>query len=327
MNRMLMTPQSIQSFERTEAFEWARRRGNRKTHIPSLQPFKLRYAELLADFGHEDLAREYLLSIRSCLGLNKKCDGKRGSTDIQFIDSLKMLDDRICGSTHAKPSSWESNDEAKGSLATVGSIVKSVLGKKQQPQQPKVEQVVPSSGNDAGLVVPEEPQLEGVVNDTPREVTELCMPQSSSFPTSSLYPPTQATDCGVVESSTFEGDESFVTTKLETTFEQISTSDAAIGDTPKSPVLSNPFSHNNMGNEDAAPSSAPPMFSLDQEPKQPKEEGMEKKKETVLSTPSQAGNKNVNKKKAPVSEPPSEYICFHSVIVLRCYFALLKVST
>ena len=46
MNQMLMTPQSIQSYERTEAFEWARRRGNRKTHIPSLQPFKLRYAEL-----------------------------------------------------------------------------------------------------------------------------------------------------------------------------------------------------------------------------------------------------------------------------------------
>ena len=52
MNQMLMTPQSIQSFERTEAFEWARRRGNRKTHIPSL-PYKLRYAELLTNFGHE----------------------------------------------------------------------------------------------------------------------------------------------------------------------------------------------------------------------------------------------------------------------------------
>ena len=58
-----------------------------------------------------------------------------------------------------------------------------------------------------------------------------------------------------------------------------------------------------------------------------RERGKEKKKETILSTPSQAGNKNVNKKKAPVSEPPSEYICFHSVIVLRCYLALLKVST
>ena len=69
MHRMLMTPEMIVGYERTEAFEWARRRGNRRMIIPTLQPFKLRYAELLADFGHEELAREYLLSIRSCIGL------------------------------------------------------------------------------------------------------------------------------------------------------------------------------------------------------------------------------------------------------------------
>ena len=30
MNRLLMTPASIESFERTEAFEWAKRKGNRR---------------------------------------------------------------------------------------------------------------------------------------------------------------------------------------------------------------------------------------------------------------------------------------------------------
>ena len=114
MNQMLMTPQSIQSFERTEAFEWARRRGNRKTHIPSLQPYKLRYAELLTDFGHEELARKYLLSVHSCIGLgldNKAVDNPyEASQDSNFIESLKLLDDRI----GSKQILWENNPKGKG---------------------------------------------------------------------------------------------------------------------------------------------------------------------------------------------------------------------
>lgn len=103
---MLMTPESIESFERTEAFEWARRRGNRRTCLPSFQPFKLRYAELLADFGHEDLAREYVLSIRKItgIGLKKKSPSSAvpssgnapvSSYDSKFIEELNVFEDRV----------------------------------------------------------------------------------------------------------------------------------------------------------------------------------------------------------------------------------------
>lgn len=56
-------PQVPEAVEASKAFEWTRRLGNKRTSFSALQPFKLRYAELLADVGHEVLAREYLLSI------------------------------------------------------------------------------------------------------------------------------------------------------------------------------------------------------------------------------------------------------------------------
>ena len=309
MNRMLMTPQSIQSFERSEAFEWARRRGNRKTSIPSLQPFKLRYAELLADFGYEDLAREYLLSIRSCIGLDsdERKGGKVSATnasgnlvhELEFIESLKRLDDRICGSTGAEPSSWDNKDDRRGSLAAVGSIVKSVLGKK-----PKAEDVPLSKTTDKPKST-EKSQMAEVEDESPREVAQLSMPPQQSFPT-----PLNTQTTNDVLDTTLEGDESFITTK--TSFEKVATDapeEVQQEDRLKSPttLLSNPFSHN-MGKpndeqqQQDAPSSAPLMFSLDQEPK-PKEE-VEKKKETILSTP--VSKKKEDKEKAPVSEPPSK---------------------
>jgi len=309
---MLMTPQSIQSFERSEAFEWARRRGNRKTSIPSLQPFKLRYAELLADFGYEDLAREYLLSIRSCIGLDsdKRKGGKASATtasgslvhDSEFIESLKRLDDRICGSTGAEPSSWDNKDDRRGSLAAVGSIVKSVLGKK-----PKAEEVPPLSKTADKPKSTDKSQMAEVEDESPREVAQLSMPPQQSFPT-----PLNSQATNDIVDTTLEGDESFITTK--TSFEKAAADapeEVQQEDRPKSPtaLLSNPFSHN-MGkpNDDQqqqdAPSSAPPMFSLDQEPK-PKEE-IKEKKETILSTP--VSKKKEDKEKAPVSEPPSKYI-------------------
>jgi len=46
-----MTVEAVQAYERTEAFEWAKRRGNPNAAIPAVQPFKLKFAMLLADFG------------------------------------------------------------------------------------------------------------------------------------------------------------------------------------------------------------------------------------------------------------------------------------
>jgi len=271
----------------------------------------LRYAELLADFGYEDLAREYLLSIRSCIGLDsdKRKGGKASAAasgnsvyDLEFIESLKRLDDRICGSTGAEPSSWDNKDDRRGSLAAVGSIVKSVLGKK-----PKTEEVPPLSKTNNKPKSTEKSQMEEeVVDESPREVAQLSMPPQQSFPT-----PVNAQATNDILDTTLEGDESFITTK--TSFEKAAADapeEAQQEDRPKSPttLLSNPFSHN-MGKpndeqqQQDAPSSAPPMFSLDQETK-PKEE-VKKKMETILSTP--VSKKKEDKEKAPVSEPPSKY--------------------
>jgi len=62
-NISLMTKEGIEAYERTEAYEWAKRRGNTSALIKTLQPFKLQYAMLLADLGFVDLAKNYLKSI------------------------------------------------------------------------------------------------------------------------------------------------------------------------------------------------------------------------------------------------------------------------
>jgi hypothetical protein len=138
MNRALMTPEAVKAFERSEAYEWARRLGNKKTSFSSLQPFKLRYAELLADHGHELLAREYLLSIRICTGIGIITRGKgnpASSFDSSFIQSLRELDDRICGSTGVERSSWNANEESsKGSLFSLGRLSALVRGKEAEEQ-------------------------------------------------------------------------------------------------------------------------------------------------------------------------------------------------
>lgn len=65
----LKTDDSVEAFERTEAYEWAKRRGNVNAAIQSLQPFKLTYAIQLADHGHESTALRYAESIETCMGI------------------------------------------------------------------------------------------------------------------------------------------------------------------------------------------------------------------------------------------------------------------
>jgi hypothetical protein len=71
MDAALMTLEGVSSYERTEAYEWAKRRGNPNAAIPSLQPFKLMYAMLLADMGFGKHAQMYVRSIRQCCGLEE----------------------------------------------------------------------------------------------------------------------------------------------------------------------------------------------------------------------------------------------------------------
>lgn len=336
MNRMLMTPQSIESFERTEAFEWARRRGgNRKTHIPTLQPFKLRYAELLADFGYEYVAREYLLSIRSCIGLGEGpsdapksgavasgssiASGNFSSAllhyDGDFIDCLKRLDDRICVSTGSEQSSWDatSKNDSKGAASALGSIVKNVFGgKKSKKEMPLENNNEMKDQLELKKQEAVDPQLKDAGNQ-PLFEPKLSEPQPFVEPEKK---PPVATD---ITESIPEPDDSFISAKPCFDKPDAPVQDSA--DLPKSPVLlSNPFSHSgnlggdkhsemkgNVGFDDQGPpSSAPPMFGnasgiKDEGPSKPEEE--EKEQLPIPSTPSQDTKKKDDKKKAPASEP------------------------
>lgn len=65
-NMTLMATAAIEAFNRTEAYEWAKRRGNKNAAIKSLQPFKVIFATLLTEYGLEDEAGLYALGIRHC---------------------------------------------------------------------------------------------------------------------------------------------------------------------------------------------------------------------------------------------------------------------
>ncbi|KAI2496147.1 COPII vesicle coating [Fragilaria crotonensis] len=69
LDAALMTDAGIAAFCRSEAYEWAKRRGNPEAVINSLQGFKLAYAMILADLGCNDEAVKYVKSIRQCMGL------------------------------------------------------------------------------------------------------------------------------------------------------------------------------------------------------------------------------------------------------------------
>jgi hypothetical protein len=107
LDLILSTESSTEAFERTEAYEWAKRRGNSVASIKILQPFKLAYAMRLADLGFLEAAGRYVQSIGECLG-NKPQDANpagplRGPLSLWILctsraglmASLKDFDDRL----------------------------------------------------------------------------------------------------------------------------------------------------------------------------------------------------------------------------------------
>ena len=294
MNQLLMTPQSIQSFERTEAFEWARRRGNRNSHIPSLQPFKLRYAELLADFGREELARAYLLSIRSSIGIGSDTDKGKPSSgntrsaimkDTKFIEALEKLDDRICVSTGAERTSWNHNNKSRGSATSLvlSSFVKSVLVKKPKADDPAI---TPDAA-DYDDLSPREPGP---------SLPEPSLPESG-FLLQQIQEPIKSQTEVIVASTPVGGAEPSVVTK--NSFDDHT--GLSVGN-----VSSGLSTNDHRG----PPSSAPPIFGggamkKDIDVKSTTTDEDERDKATIPPTPRLAGNKD-EKTKAPVSEPPSK---------------------
>lgn len=63
-NLTLLTNESLNAFERTEAYEWAKRQANPVAYFETFQPYKLIYAMLLADAGEITQAQEFMKSIR-----------------------------------------------------------------------------------------------------------------------------------------------------------------------------------------------------------------------------------------------------------------------
>jgi hypothetical protein len=102
MHTALMTKESWESYLKTEALEWAKRKGNPNAAITTLQPFKLKFASVLADFGFEQVAKHYVDSIRKCTGLNPTllAKGTKSKTSHiyqkDFVDALDVFEDRLC---------------------------------------------------------------------------------------------------------------------------------------------------------------------------------------------------------------------------------------
>lgn len=95
------TEESWEAYLRTEVFEWTKRKGNPNAVITALQPFKLQYAILLADFGFEAEAKAYIESVRKCTGLlgpSTQTSPNNGMYPAEFLERLEIFEDRICTS-------------------------------------------------------------------------------------------------------------------------------------------------------------------------------------------------------------------------------------
>lgn len=308
---MLMTPESIESFERTEAFEWARRRGNRRTCLPSFQPFKLRYAELLADFGHEDLAREYVLSIRKItgIGLKKKSPSSAvpssgnapvSSYDSKFIEELNVFEDRVCGSTGAersfkiKDKPTEPRLSALSAFGGLGSVfTREAENKEDEPQDedtPRGEENEAQETSENEFIELVELNASAPVEQTSGEMKGFGLSPKGTDSKSKR---------AVLEPSTTE-------VKLPAMFTPFA------AQTPTSKKAYKEASETQTKEKTVDPSfpsaSDPPSFgdNVIDRAEELKPKKAREVKPSPLSTPSQASKKVDDKKAAPASEPPSE---------------------
>ena len=100
MNKELQTKDSLEGYERTEALEWAKRKGNPHAVITTLQPFKLKYALILADRGLLNASKAYVDNIRKCTGIINAQDfdtsSPRTPYSVEFAKELDILEDRLC---------------------------------------------------------------------------------------------------------------------------------------------------------------------------------------------------------------------------------------
>lgn len=89
-NRTLLTGESIVAYERTEAYEWAKRLGNQHAYFATFQPFKLIYSMLLADKGDLTQAQKFMRSIQISTD-----ESRRASSEIKRVSVDQMFGDDV----------------------------------------------------------------------------------------------------------------------------------------------------------------------------------------------------------------------------------------
>jgi Sec23-binding domain of Sec16 len=113
--RALCSLDSIEAFDRTEAYEWAKRRGNKNATLKSFQPFKIVCAARLIDAGLMDLAKAYVDSLRAHSNLHDAdVDPNCPSTLAEIFQSrasqegaLRLLESKLGLQDVVAPSSTE----------------------------------------------------------------------------------------------------------------------------------------------------------------------------------------------------------------------------
>ena len=315
----LMTPEAIESFLCTEAFEWARRRGNRRTCLQSLQVFKLRYAELLADYGYVDLAREYVVSIRQLTGIgldendNSQAPPMSGNLipvfPDDFVDRLYRFEDRLCVMTGAELScKRKETEQRKSAIAAIAGGLGSMFGRKSSDtsdniktdllqQENKLDE--PSSENEFMDIIEKKPSASAANSksiDKPSDKANVYVEshQGNTSLISSEAPPNSK--------STLNSD---TTTQPFTPF-QVSK--------PPEERESDGMGVNPAPTREFPPVSAPPTLGDDGISKSLDDKQTEDKEQDPIYSSTPSSKKS--EQKAPSSEPPSksllQYVCYYT---------------
>ena len=119
-NGSLLCTESLEAFQRTEAFEWAKRKGNPNACIPSLQAFKLMYAINIADYGYSELALSYVKSVKTLI----ERSGGSGKYSESFINALDVFEDRVAVSLERGGTMDQKEERKKSIFGSLGSGLK-----------------------------------------------------------------------------------------------------------------------------------------------------------------------------------------------------------
>ena len=146
LDLILQGSSSLEAFERTEAYEWAKRRGNPNASISSLQFFKIMYATLLADFGFVHSAKLYIDSVVDCMGFSlqdaRMANSARGPFSLSMLTSdqngllaaLGTFDERLSGPMNDAASVRSEENEADWSFVTAHTNIKDVTVSSPPPE-------------------------------------------------------------------------------------------------------------------------------------------------------------------------------------------------